>query len=128
MSYVILGVSVGFLLIMVLPDGEMALKLKSTIVSINAAVLFVIIGKFSECGVAYFVFGKKLNFSPVLWSILNRGYVVVFVIYGLINTIVIFSFSTEVWVNYHFFVSTPLFILLLMMVPSYYILASREKI
>ena len=118
--FVALGAVVGFLYAAVMPDGEMAIRMKYTVVSIAVAILFALISKVSSLGVLFLIKGQRLNLSPIIWVKLNLGFILAFLIYGLSNAVVAYFFNVDLWVNYHLFFDAPLFFMLSIGVSCYY--------
>jgi intracellular septation protein len=83
--------------------NPMFIKWKPTIVYWAFALGFFISNLIGKKPLLARLLGAEIRLDPVTWSRLNTAWIIFFVLMGIVNLIVVYNFSTNVWVYFKLF-------------------------
>ncbi len=79
------------------------IKWKPTVVNWLFAAAFLLSGLFMERNLLRRMMDHAIDLPEVIWSRLNTAWIAFFVVSGISNLYVAYSYSEEVWVNFKLF-------------------------
>lgn len=111
-------------------QNEMFIKWKPTAVYWILGLAFGISQWIFKKNLVQKMLAKSLDLPEKAWSMLNTTWVTFFLLMGIINLIVVYSFSTSTWVNFKVFgtlILTVLFVLIQGVMVSRFMPSSKPK-
>jgi intracellular septation protein len=106
MMWLSLGIIVVFGGATLLFHNETFIKWKPTALYWMFALSLLISAYGFKKNVIRTMMGEQLDLPATLWTKLNLSWVAFFIVMGLVNLYVAFTYSTDVWVNFKLFGST----------------------
>jgi intracellular septation protein len=97
----------GFVLVLgsatLLFRNELFFKWKPTVIYIIFAVVFYATEKMGNTSLIQRLGGNAITMPDAAWKKLNLSWIIFFILLAVVNLIVAYSFSTDVWVNFKLF-------------------------
>ncbi|MBS0290079.1 MAG: septation protein A [Proteobacteria bacterium] len=83
--------------------NELFIKWKPTVVYWILGAIFALTPLFSKKTLVQKMLDKSLTLPAKAWALLNTSWYAFFFIMGILNVMVVYSFDTDVWVNFKLF-------------------------
>jgi intracellular septation protein A len=100
---------------------------KPSIVAFGVSLLLYTVSIFYKKGIVHFLDGEKFNFPNMFWFRINKLLIVLFLVLGVTNLVIAFSFSTEMWIFYKHNLSLIIHLTTAIAISAYCVLNSSER-